>query len=304
MSQKPAAALTDPMFPMRVVTRTTGLTSDLVRAWERRYKAIEPGRTDGNARRYSHADIARLELLRDAVAQGNAISRVASLDNEALGRLRLSRKEAEQRLTVQSQLENYLDAIAQYDLVAAEAFLARAAQLAGPRETMLKLVSPLMRTVGERWHAGKVSVAEEHAVSAQVRGLLSTFLRTASLPLGAPRIVVGTPAGHLHELGAMIAAVLASEAGVQPIYLGPNVPWNELGEAANAARADLVVLSISFRREAPALRREHAELARLAKTTDVWLGAPSNYLAKKAAKVQLFDDYPAFETALAHRFKL
>jgi methanogenic corrinoid protein MtbC1 len=297
-------AATEPMFPMRVVTRTTGLTSDLVRAWERRYKAIEPGRTGGNARRYSQADIARLELLRDAVAEGHAISRVASLDNQALDKLRMSRKESQQKLTTESVLERYLAAIARYDLPAAEALLSRAAQLLGPRETVLNVVSPLMRTVGERWHAGDTTVAEEHAVSAQIRGLLATLLRTATLPSGAPRILVGAPAGHHHELGALIASVLAAEAGVQPIYLGPDVPWKELGVAAKAARATLIVLAMSLRPEAPTIRREQTELARLSKSIDVWLGTPSNYAVQAGAKVRSFHDYTTFETALTHRFKL
>ena len=85
----------EPVFPMRVVTRMTGLSADVVRAWERRYGAIEPGRTDGNARRYSHADIARLTRLRDAVSQGHSIGEVSRLSNEALDALADRQRELE-----------------------------------------------------------------------------------------------------------------------------------------------------------------------------------------------------------------
>src|SRR3954468_24399462 len=70
--------------PIGVVARRTGLKPDLIRAWERRYGAVEPGRTDTRRRFYSDEDVERLLLLRRVVSTGRGISQVAGLSTEEL----------------------------------------------------------------------------------------------------------------------------------------------------------------------------------------------------------------------------
>ena len=232
-SDRPPSGTSSRTFPMRVVTRMTGLSADVVRVWERRYAAITPDRTDGNARRYSAGDIERLTCLRDAIAAGHSIGAIAKLPDAAL---RALAQPANAASVTSPTLEPYLDAIERLDMPRAEAILARASQLLGPRQVVLELVLPLLRAVGDRWHAGDMSVAQEHAVSAQVRAHLATLIRTMVLPAGAPRMVFATPAGHRHEMGAQMAAVLAAARGVSPVYLGPDVPFEELAVACERAR--------------------------------------------------------------------
>ena len=78
----------DGLYPMRVAARLTGLSPDLIRAWQRRYGAVEPVRTDGNARRFRAVDVRRLALLKELVEQGHTIKDVAALDEAALASLR------------------------------------------------------------------------------------------------------------------------------------------------------------------------------------------------------------------------
>lgn len=290
------------LYPMRVVTRLTGLSPDVVRAWERRYAAIAPARTGGNARRYSHAALVRLGRLKDAVEAGHAISAVAHLSDEALVALVEKQGEAAQQIASDDLRSRYLEVVSRFDLSAAEAMLARAAQLVTPREVALELVAPILREVGDRWHAGELSVAEEHAVTAQARALMATLLRTTSTPRGAPRALFATPQGHHHEVGAMVAALLAAERGVQPIYIGADVPWAELVPAARAAHAGVVVLSMVLRPTAAAERRERTELSRLATQVELWIGAPDSHPAARIEGARVFHDYAPFESALAHRF--
>ncbi|MEM6457029.1 MAG: MerR family transcriptional regulator [Acidobacteriota bacterium] len=73
-----------PRHPIGVVARRTGLKPDLIRAWERRYGAVAPGRSQTRRRIYSDADIQRLILLKEATEGGRGISQVAHLDDDAL----------------------------------------------------------------------------------------------------------------------------------------------------------------------------------------------------------------------------
>jgi DNA-binding transcriptional MerR regulator len=73
--------------PIQVVVRRTGLTADVLRAWEKRYGVIEPGRSEGGRRLYSDRDIERLRLLRRATGAGRRISQIAGLATEELAAL-------------------------------------------------------------------------------------------------------------------------------------------------------------------------------------------------------------------------
>ncbi|MBN8610138.1 MAG: MerR family transcriptional regulator [Deltaproteobacteria bacterium] len=287
-------------FPMRVVTRMTGLTADVVRVWERRYGAITPARTEGNARRYSSHDIERLTRLRDAIAAGHSIGDIANLADARLTALAASRDPITETRPI---LAPYLEAMSELDLPRGEALLARASQLLGPRAMVLDVVLPLLREVGDRWVAGKLTVAEEHAVSAQIRAHLAVLLRTTVLPTGAPRVVFATPPGHRHELGAMMAAVLASARGVSPIYLGPDVPFEEVEGACLRSRATVVVLSVLTLHESAVDRRhELRAMEKLSERIETWVGAPPGHPALDAKGVRPMSDFAAFEAALTHRF--
>ena len=75
---------TAPRHPIRLVANRTGLTVDLIRAWEKRYHVVEPARSDTKRRLYSDYDIERLRLIRIAKQNGRRLVDVAPMSLEAL----------------------------------------------------------------------------------------------------------------------------------------------------------------------------------------------------------------------------
>ena len=73
------AATTHDAYPLRTVTVMTGLSADLIRAWEKRHQVVTPVRGPRGARLYSAADIEHLQLLARAVGGGRAIGDVAEI---------------------------------------------------------------------------------------------------------------------------------------------------------------------------------------------------------------------------------
>lgn len=288
-------------YPMRVVSRLTGLTPDVIRAWERRYGAITPDRTAGNARRYSSHEIRRLELLREAVSRGHQIGEIGSLGDAELRELSQDVLERHQESPIAALRDGYLECIERWDVAGAEAHLARAASLHGPRAIVLEVVAPILREVGQRWAQGGMSVAQEHAVSAQVRGLLATLLRTTPSDPGAMRIVCAAPEGHEHELGAMLGAVLAAQRGLAPVYLGPNVPLSDLEAAMASSGARVALLSVA--RDVPSreLKKLSEGLRAIAQRVDLWLGLPSGHPLANVEGLRVFHSFEDLDVALAHR---
>jgi DNA-binding transcriptional MerR regulator/methylmalonyl-CoA mutase cobalamin-binding subunit len=274
MSPNPSSAGT-PRHPIGVVARRTGLKPDLIRAWERRYGAVEPGRTETRRRFYSDEDIERLLLLRRVVNTGRGISQVANLSNPELSALIEKEPAAAYAPAAPAPAGDDLDEVA-------EAFLTRclaAAQRLDVREMELELdrasvlfsrthllervLVPLMRRIGDLWHQGVLRPIHEHMASAVVRSFLGGMHGAYHPEISAPHLVVTTPARQRHELGALLAAATAAGEGWQVTYLGPDLPPEEIAAAALQKGARAVALSITYPPDDPVLVDDLRRLRRL-----------------------------------------
>jgi MerR family transcriptional regulator, light-induced transcriptional regulator len=238
--------------PIGVVAERTGLTPEVIRVWERRYGAVRPERTPAGQRLYTDADVERLRLLRRATQGGRSISSVASLGEVELARLVRADDEAGALLTEGggSGLAGALDVEAALayakalDAVSLESLLRRSVAVHGTPPFLEHGVAPLMRRIGDEWHGGRMSPAQEHLATAVVERVLSSVLSTLAEPSDGPVLVVATPAGERHEVGALLAAAAAAAEGWRVVYLGPDLPADAIAEAAIDAGADAVGLSV------------------------------------------------------------
>ena len=286
---------------MRVVSRLTGLSADTIRVWERRYGAVDPGRTDGNKRRYSGGHVRRLVLLRRATELGHSIGQVARLADEDLRRLigETSPDIGSQVSLYAALVEDYLEAVSSFDVRRAESILTRTAAILPPMTLTLEVIVPLMRRVGELWNSDQLRISHEHVISAQLRSLLGTLMRHTEPSPGAPRIIVATPPSHLHEFGAIIGAFMAASRGYEPIYLGTHMPFDEIAVAAEDAGASTILLSIA--RDCPPgdLHTLVAGIESLSRRSEVWVGLPEEHeLARYRLPAKVLHRYEDLDTLL------
>lgn len=240
----------EPQHPIRVVAQRTGLSPDVLRVWERRYQVIAPSRSGGGQRLYSDADIERLGLLHQATAGGRGIGQVAKLTNGELAALiDADRAPADPRgRPDQAVLDGHRDqamrAVTTLDPETLDGVLRSAVLHHGVMAALTGVVAPLLQQIGEAWHAGRIMVAHEHAASAVVRRLLDWMHSTYITSPGAPTIGLATPPGERHEFGAMLAAVAALGEGWKVLYLGADIPAEDIARAARSRGLDIVGLSI------------------------------------------------------------
>ena len=239
------------------------MSPHLIRMWERRYTAIEPDRTSTGRRLYSEDDIERLILLRRATLAGESIGQIANLDREELLDL-LSREEAAEDSApgsagaagIEQHLTLCLQAMKNLDAVTLETRLLRASVSLGQRAFLDKLLHPLLEITGDMWSDGRLKVAHEHLASSVIRSLLGSMYLSATADLSAPLLISTTPAGQLHEFGALMASVTAATCGWRTLYLGSNLPAEDIVETARERRAGSVALSIVYPSEDPVLVKE------------------------------------------------
>lgn len=259
-------------YPIRAVSRMTGLSVDTLRAWERRYNAVAPRRS-GRRRLYSDADVARLRQLCELARRGHSIGTIAGRADAELGRLLTSTDPAAEPpapTAEEASLEPLTRALDRYDRETVEATLNRHAVVLPPRELVFAVILPWLREIGRRWEAGTLRPSQEHLVSASVRSLAGGLLRATSPPDGSPRIVFATPAGEQHELGLLCAALLAASAGYHAVYLGPDLPAEDIAHAAATTGARAVVVGLTT--SDVVTPKEARTLARLSSGTELWAG--------------------------------
>ncbi len=256
---------------IKLVALRTGLSAHVIRIWEKRYGAVKPERTDTNRRLYSREQIERLALLRELTQAGQSIGHVAKLPTPKLRQLAAEWVGANRRAvrplprvpSTGSFLEGCVAAVKALDSVALDEALKRAATALGTQGLLQRVVAPLAQTIGDLWRDGTLTAAHEHFASAALR----VFLGQAAKPFGgtenAPVLVVATPAGQVHELGALIVGAMAANLGWHVTYLGASLPAAEIAGAAKQNRARAVALSLVYPEDDPGLEGELTRLREL-----------------------------------------
>jgi MerR family transcriptional regulator, light-induced transcriptional regulator len=261
----------EPHHAIKVVAQRTGLSPHVIRIWEKRYRAVEPERTGTNRRLYSEEQIERLTLLRDVTQAGHSIGHVAKLPTlqlrhlarESLGFNGKTRPEPGAPPAATALLEECIAAVKALDSRSLQQSLERGAPQLGGQGLLQRVIAPLAQTIGDLWRDGTITAAHEHFASAVIR----IFLGHATSPLigseNAPVIVVATPSGQLHELGALLVGAAAANLGWHVTYLGASLPAAEIAGAARQNRARAVALSLVYPEDDPRLEGELARLREL-----------------------------------------
>jgi DNA-binding transcriptional MerR regulator/methylmalonyl-CoA mutase cobalamin-binding subunit len=256
------------LHPIKVVVRRTGLTAHVIRIWEKRYEAVKPGRTETNRRLYSEEHIERLGLLRDLTRAGQNIGRIARLPMSKLRSLAAAPRAADAGAGrgdagPAARVEECLTAVKRLDCPALEAALKRGALELGTHGLLQRVIAPVAQTIGELWREGAITAAHEHFASAAIRLFLGHAARPFAASDAAPVLVVATPTGQLHELGALLAGAVAAHLGWQVTYLGASLPAMEIASVARQNRARAVALSLVYPEDDPRLEGELARLREL-----------------------------------------
>lgn len=241
-------------FLIGAVARQSGVKPALIRMWEKRYGVVEPVRSAGGQRLYSREDAEKLKWLYLATQAGHSIGQIAHLPLADLKQLACNSgtPAAPRASSEYSRAVNYLErchqAVRALDAVGLEQHFEHAIVELGALVFIEQLLSPLLQRIGEDWRAGELRPMHEHLATAMIRSicyiLRARRVNVENTP--QPRMIVTTPTGQIHELGALFAAIIAEMHGWQVIYLGASLPAEEIAAAARFTRVRAVALSLTY----------------------------------------------------------
>ena len=254
-----AMANTGEVLRIGELSKRAGVSPELLRAWERRYGLLRPARSAGGLRLYSPADVERVALMQQHLAEGMAAAEAASLAVRDAVEEEAART-ALRPAAIRDELAAALDA---FDEPRAQAILDRLLALATVETLLAEVVVPYLHELGERWKRGEASVAQEHFASSVLRGRLLGLARGWGLGLGPVAVLACLP-GEQHDLGLIAFGLALRSRGWRIVYLGPDSPIDTVADVSRRLEPSLVVLNaVSRERVRPvvpqlrALARRH-----------------------------------------------
>lgn len=271
-------------FRIGELSRRSGVSPDLLRAWERRYGLLNPTRSPGGLRLYSESDLHRVLAMQKQLAAGLAAAEAATAATTQVTERQASADTVNAREELDAALLAFDDA---------RAHAAFDALVAGfSLDTILgEVVLPYLHDLGDRWQRGEISVAQEHFASSLLRGRLLGLARGWGRGLG-PRIVLACAPGEQHDLGLIAFGLALRGRGWRVVYLGADTPLTSVADAAHASAAAFAVLSAVTPKR---FRAHRDELRTLAQRQRLCLGGAGAAGAAPGLAAEILSGNPVEE---------
>src|SRR3954453_6609185 len=254
---------TAPLVRIGELSRRTGVSAELLRAWEQRYGLLRPERSSGGFRLYSQADESRVRRMTALIASGVSASEAAA------------RATSDEPVTPDSAVTDELAgalrrALDHFDGEAAHDVLDRLLAAVSVEIAISQVLVPLLHELGDRWETGTATVGQEHFASNLVRGRLLGIARGWASGSG-PAFVLACPPGEEHDLGLMMFGIALARRGARVLFLGADTPVATIAETVGDVEPEGVVIAVS--RSVP-LAAAASELRAMARDVAVYIGGP------------------------------
>ncbi|MCK9400035.1 MAG: MerR family transcriptional regulator [Bacteroidales bacterium] len=232
-------------YSIKDLERISGVKAHTIRIWEKRYGIVEPKRTDSNIRFYCDMDVKKLMNVSILLHHGYKISRLASLDPQEL-----SKKVLEVSMISNghdSQIENLVVAMIEMDESRFEKILNMSIMKEGFENTVFNVLYPFFERIGVLWQAGSINPAHEHFITNLVKQKIYVAIDSIPVPTGndTKKILLFLPEWELHDLGLLVYDYLVKSRGFKVIYLGQNVPEDDVYSVTDFLQPDYFLVAFA-----------------------------------------------------------
>lgn len=246
------------LYPIRTLAELTGVSPTTLRAWERRYGLLRPERTAKGHRLYGAQDI---ELIRNIV-------RLLNQNHSISEAVRIVRHDSGEASSVISETQDdwgnfqklLLQKVESFNEEGLDSVYNQALSMYPIDLVTENVILPVLKALGERWSARDTGIAEEHFFSAYLRNKLGARLHHESRRSRGQTILAACMPDEHHELGLLLFCLAAISHGYRIIYLGTDMPLEQLPAAAKHTHATAVLLSATSIKYSESLKKQLLEL--------------------------------------------
>ena len=305
-----------PRHMIQVVNRRTGLSSDVIRVWEKRYKAVISHRNETNRRLYSDKDIDKLTLLRRAIQAGRRIGDIAALSYDDLFELVMG-DESESSGgykrpstgTIMELFDESVSCIKDMNSWKLDNVLSNAVAILNTNDFLIEFIKPLENYINDECSRGNIRHAQEKMSKLCIRTCLNNlYLRLRSSKEDCPRLVIASLLSEHESLDTIMHLIVAQNVGWDITYIGNGVPHDEITFTASNVKAQLVVIAINNPRD---IARKIYEIKHIrknaSKTEDIILiGSHCNEFKQLTSEfnINISNDLTGFRLSLERLYSL
>ncbi|WKN30588.1 MerR family transcriptional regulator [Porifericola rhodea] len=228
-------------YSIRDLEQLSGIKAHTLRIWEQRYQFIIPKRTETNIRYYDDKDlklVLNIALLKD---NGFKISKIAGMSDEDMLNevLRLT----ERNLRYPDQIHALTLAMIDLDEDRFEKIMSTNILKLGFESTMINVIYPFLSKIGVLWQTGSINPSQEHFITNLIRQKLIVAIdgQFVSNAESQHKYLLYLPEGELHEITLLFLCYLIKARHNKVIYLGQNLPFEDLVSVNNVHRPDFIL---------------------------------------------------------------
>ena len=236
------------VYSIRELEKLSGIKAHTIRIWEKRYRLIEPHRTNTNIRYYTDANLKKILNVAVLNRQGMKISHIAMLSD-------LELKEAIMHETASTSshetlVDSLVVAMIDLDPYILNSIIEKSTSKIGFKETVTSVLYPFLHKVGLLWQSEKVNPAQEHLVSSLIRQkiIAATDKLPSTFDPNGKKFLLMLPEGEWHEIALLFAQYLLQEAKHDVIYLGQSVPYSDVLATGASIPFDYIMVSFTTNR--------------------------------------------------------
>jgi DNA-binding transcriptional MerR regulator len=227
-------------YSIKELSQLSGIKPHTIRIWEQRYNLLSPFRTETNIRYYDDKQLKKLLNVCELVNSGKKISQICKFNDTQIA------AEIDAVVARSFKDEGHFDGIVNQIIIAITTFdealfdkiFSNAILRFGLAQTYLKVIYPVLLKVGLMWSRDNIVPAQEHFLSNLIRQKL--FSSIDSLPLAHhsdQTWVLFLAENEEHEIGLLFANYILRQHGKKVIYLGANVPFDDLSNIVKQCQA-------------------------------------------------------------------
>lgn len=251
------------LYQIADLEQLTGIKAHTIRIWEKRYSLIEPTRTATNRRRYDEEQVKKLLNISALISEGFKISKIAELKDRELSRKIFELQHRGEDDSVSRAFVNDLTvAMLNFNEAAFEKGFTAAVARFGLFEAMLQVFYPLLYKIGILWASEHAMPVQEHFAACIIRRKLMAAIDGLPLPGGKKKkFLLFLPPDESHEIALLFSNYLLRSKGYDTVYLGQNVPYDNISAVIRHAKPDyLLTFFINNRNRADIARQITAHL--------------------------------------------
>lgn len=258
-------------FTIKDLENLTGIKAHTIRIWEQRYGFLKPQRTSTNIRYYSNDELKSILNIALLNKYGYKISHIDRMQPEEIRDRILSLGDPK---AVQERIINELvQEMVNMDMERFEVIISNYISARGIERTVTQILFPFLEKIGILWQTGHINPAQEHLVTNIVRQKLILAIETTVLKVSSDKtFLLFLPEGEHHELGLMYMHYLLKSRGIRTIYLGANVPVEDLVYLVEIKKPDILFVHLTATCEKFNFPRFLSEVSQIKNVTTVISG--------------------------------